>query len=307
VARLQSEGTLRPTAPFDFDQSLDFLATFPPMHGEQVLSEHTLTRAAWASHVPVAFKLWSTGSVEEPELRYQFHANDGISDEDEAALLRRITEYLSLDDDLSRLYQLIDSDPPFVSVRKELYGYHQVKFLTPFENTCWTILSQRNLLAVAQRMKRVLIKEFSAGVEVDGMTYWPFPGAKAVVQAGLEDLTRLLRNSRRAEYVHGASVAFSQVDDRFLREGPYDDVFHWLREIPGVGEWSAALIMIRSLGRMDRIPYTDRSLLRLAGHVYGRGGPVSPEELQQLADRYGDLQGYWAHYLRAIGRLVLTP
>lgn len=307
MARPQSEGTLRPSAPFDFDQSLDFLATFPPMHGEQVLSEHTLTRAAWASRIPVAFRLSSTGTVEEPELHYEFHANHALSEADQAALIRRITVYLSLDDDLSRLYGLIDSDPPFVNVRQELYGYHQVKFLTPFENTCWTILSQRNLLAVAQRMKRVLIKEFSAGVEVDGMTYWPFPGAKAVVQAGLEDLTRLLRNSRRAEYVHGASVAFSEVDDRFLREAPYDEVFAWLCGIPGVGEWSAALIMIRSLGRMERIPYGDRSLCRLAGHVYGRSEPVSAVELQQLADHYGDLQGYWAHYLRAMGRLVLTP
>ena len=307
MARLEREGTLRPVAPFDFDQSLDFIQTFPPMHGEQLVSETTLTRAAWASQTPVAFKLRATGTVEEPELHYEFYADDALSEADVAALLRRITVYLSLDDDLHPLYDLIDSDPPFVAVKRELYGYHQVKFLTPFENTCWTILSQRNLLPIAQRMKRVLIKEFSAGVEVAGMQYWPFPGAKAVVQASLEDLTRLLRNSRRAEYVRGAAVAFSEVDDKFLREGAYDEVFRWLCDIPGVGDWSAALIMIRSLGRMERIPYGDKSLMRIAGQIYGDGQPVTPEELQRLADRYGDLQGYWAHYMRATGRLVLSP
>jgi DNA-3-methyladenine glycosylase II len=307
VARLEREGTLRPAAPFDFDQSLDFIQTFPPMHGEQLVSETTLTRSAWASQTPVAFKLRATGTVEEPELHYEFHADEALSEADVAALLRRITVYLSLDDDLHPLYELIDSDPPFVPVKRELYGYHQVKFLTPFENTCWTILSQRNLLPIAQRMKRVLIKEFSAGIEVAGMQYWPFPGAKTVVQASLEDLTRLLRNSRRAEYVHGAAVAFSEVDDTFLHEGAYDEVFRWLCGIPGVGDWSAALIMIRSLGRMERIPYGDRSLMRSAGQIYGDGQPVTPEELQRLANRYGDLQGYWAHYLRATGRLVLSP
>ena len=305
MARLQLEGTLRPVAPFDFDQALDFIATFPPMHGEQVLSEKSLKRAAWASQTPVAFKLSSAGTVEEPELRYELHSDEPITEADVAALLRRIEVYLSLDDDLHRFYELIDSDRLFVAVRQELYGYHQVKFLTPFENACWTILSQRNQLPIAQHMKRSMIREFSAAIEYDGMQYWPFPGAKEVVQASVEDLTRLLRNSRRAEYVHGAAVAFSQVDEAFLHEGSYDEVSRWLRDIPGVGAWSAPFIMIRSLGRMERISYDDRSLMRIAGHVYGDGRPLAAEEMQRLAGHYGDLQGYWAHYLRVMGRVVL--
>jgi DNA-3-methyladenine glycosylase II len=307
VARLQSEGTIRPVAPFDFDQAIDFIVTFPPMHGEQVVSEKSLTRAAWASQTPVAFRLSATGTVEEPGLLYELHADEPLDDADVAGIVRRIEVYLSVYDDLRRLYELIDSDPPFAAVKRELYGYHQVKFLTPFENACWTILSQRNLLGVAQRMKRSMIEEFSAAVELDDREFWPFPGAKTVVQASVEDLTRLLRNSRRAEYIHGAAVAFSQVDEAFLREGSYDEVSRWLRAIPGVGVWSAAFVMIRSLGRMERIPYGDQTLMRIAGKVYGAGKPLSAEEVQRLADHYGDLQGYWAHYLRVMGRVVLSP
>jgi DNA-3-methyladenine glycosylase II len=267
----------------------------------------SLKRAAWASQTPVAFRLSSAGTLEEPELRYELHSDEPISEADVAALVRRIEIYLSLNDDLHRFYELIDSDRPFVAVKQELYGYHQVKFLTPFENACWTVLSQRNALAVAQHMKRSLIREFSAAVELDGMEYWPFPGAKAVMQASVEDLTRLLRNSRRAEYIHGAAAAFSQVDEAFLREGSYDEVSRWLRDIPGVGDWSAAFIMIRSLGRMERIPYGDSSLMRIAGHIYGDGRPLPAEDVQRLAEHYGDLQGYWAHYLRVMGRVVLSP
>ena len=307
MARLQREGTIRPVAPFDFDQAIDFIVTFPPMHGEQVVSAKAITRAAWASQTPVAFRLSSAGTVEAPELRYELHADETLSDADVAGIVRRIEVYLSVADDLHRFYELIDSDAPFTAVKRELYGYHQVKFLTPFENACWTILSQRNLLGVAQRMKRSMIEEFSAAVELGEREFWPFPGAKAVVQASVEDLTRLLRNSRRAEYIHGAASAFSQVEEPFLREGSYDEVSRWLRAIPGVGEWSAAFIMIRSLGRMERIPYGDQALMRIAGKVYGAGGPMPAEEVQRLADHYGDLQGYWAHYLRVMGRVVLSP
>ncbi len=307
MARLVREGTLRPVAPFDFDQAIDFILTFPPMHGEQVVSDKSLTRAAWASQTPVAFKLTATGTVEDPGLRYELHADEPLSDSDVAAVERRIEVYVSAYDDLHRFYELIDSDPPFAPVKRELYGYHQVKFLTPFENACWTILSQRNVLGVAQHMKQTLIQEFSAAVELNGREFWPYPGAKAVVQASVEDLTSLLRNHRRAEYIHGAAVAFSEVDEAFLREGSYGEVSDWLRAIPGIGPWSAAFIMIRSLGRMERIPFGDHILMRIAGAIYGRGQPLPAEEVQRLAEHYGDLQGYWAHYLRVMGRVVLTP
>lgn len=306
MARLRREGTLRPRAPFEFDQALDFLVTFPPMHGEQVVSERSLKRAVWASQTPVAFSLTSVGTVEEPELRYGLYSDEPISEADVDLVLHRITVYLSLDDDLRPFYDLIESDPPFAPVKRELYGYHQVKFLTPFENACWTILAQRNLPAIAQHMKRSLIREFSLATRLDGMEYWPFPGAKVVARASVEDLTRLLRNSRRAGYIHGAAHAFSQVEESFLRDAPYDEVYHWLRDIPGVGDWSAAFIMIRGVGRMDRIPYGDRTLMRIAGDVYGDGRPLSADEVQRLAGHYGSLQGYWAHYLRVMGRVVLA-
>ena len=51
--------------------------------------------------------------------------------------------------------------------------------------------------------------------------------------------------------------------------------------------------MIRSLGRMERVPYNDRALQRIAEAVYGR--QLADEDMQRLAEHYGDLQGYWAH------------
>ena len=47
--------------------------------------------------------------------------------------------------------------------------------------------------------------------------------------------------------------------------------------------------------------------MSIAGTVYGAGKPLPAEEVQRLADHYGDLQGYWAHYLRVMGRVVLSP
>ena len=300
-------GTLSPVAPFDFDKALDFLVTFPPMRGEQTLTESSLTRAVSVGGRPFAFKVWATGTVEAPLLHYELYAaGDALQERLEEALLQRITNYLSIDDDLRPLYALIEEDPPFAPVMRELYGYHQVKFFTPFENACWAILSQRNLPVVALRMKRALTRELGGSIDVNGARYWPFPEAAAIAEADIAELTKILRNRRRADYIHDAACAFAGVDERFLREGPYDDVFGWLREIRGIGAWSAAFIMIRGIGRMERIAYGEKSLARLAAAIYRPGHEVDAHEMKRLADHYGNLQGYWAHYLRVAERVLLA-
>ncbi len=72
----------------------------------------------------------------------------------------------------------------------------------------------------------------------------------------------------------------------------------WLRSIKGIGEWSADFIMVRGLGRMERVPLTEKRLVEAASKVYGLGEELSRDALQRLADKYGQWQGYWAHYLR---------
>ncbi|GAA5003094.1 hypothetical protein [Kitasatospora paranensis] len=44
---------------------------------------------------------------------------------------------------------------------------------------------------------------------------------------------------------------------------------------------------------------TDKEMLRAAARVYGRA--VGEDEFVGLAGRYGDLKGYWGHYLRVSG------
>jgi DNA-3-methyladenine glycosylase II len=91
-------GQFDPTPPFDFAQSLAFLGLFAPTHSEQAVAEHSLTKAVSVCGQTVAFMVEESGTVEAPRLAYALCA---------AA--------------------------PFV---RRLYGYHQVKFPTPFENAC---------------------------------------------------------------------------------------------------------------------------------------------------------------------------
>ncbi len=112
-----------------------------------------------------------------------------------------------------------------------------------------------------------------------------------------DDLLAILPNLRKAPYLHAAARAFDDVDEQWLRTAPHDAVNAWLRRIPGIGEWSATFLLIRALGRMERISGED-AILRAAAKVYDPQAGT-PEGLRGIARRYGAYQGYWAHYLRA--------
>jgi DNA-3-methyladenine glycosylase II len=66
-------------------------------------------------------------------MAYILYSDSTISDELHEAVRDRIGFFPSLEDDLQVFYALAEEDPAFEPVMQELYGYHQVKFLSPFE------------------------------------------------------------------------------------------------------------------------------------------------------------------------------
>ena len=91
---------------------------------------------------------------------------------------------------------------------------------------------------------------------------------------------------------------FNEVDEQFLRSGPYEEVAARIRGIRGIGEWSAHFILVRGLGRMEHVSSIEKELLKAASTIYSDDPPLSAAELQQILDRYGRTQGYWAFYAR---------
>jgi DNA-3-methyladenine glycosylase II len=289
-------GTLTPTPPFDFDKSLDFLGFFAPMEGEQVLAARALAKAVVVHGQIVVFEIAVSGSVEQPHLDYTLHSDQPISDITRAAAEDRIAFFLSLHDDLRPFYAIGLDDPPFAPVIARLYGYHQVKFLTPFENACWAVLTQRNPIPIAKQLKQALAARFGASLMIGEQRYAAFPEPARLAAADPAELLELVSNARRVEYLQAVSAAFAGIGETWLRTAPYAEVEAWLRAIKGLGAWSTTFVLLRGLGRMEQLPVGEARLGQAAAQVYGRALPDT--ELAALGERYGVYRGYWAHYLR---------
>lgn len=290
-------GHLHPTPPFDFGQSLAFLGLFAPTRAEQALTARSLTKVIAVDGQALLCHVADAGSVDAPRLDYTLRSDRPIAAGVERAARDRLGFYLSLDDDLRPFYAIGAADPAFAPIIRRRHGYHQVTFLTPFENACWAILTQRTPLPVARRHKEALIERFGRRLLVDGVAHVAFPEPADLTAPSPDDLAALLGNARKAAYLSAAARAFGQVDEAWLRAGPYDAVADWLRAIPGIGPWSAAFVLIRGLGRVERLSFAEPALLAAAGRVYGPAA-ADPAALAAIAADYAPWQGYWAHYLR---------
>jgi len=291
------EGFLSPKSPFDFSKSLDFLRAFPPMQEDQKIDEVSLTRAVCIGGQTIVFNIRSTGLIKSPRLKYALSSDRSLTAGVRDAVVDRIGFFLSLADDLEQFYRIGYGDVDFAPILQRLYGLHQVKFLTPFESACWAVLSQRYPAAAAQRTKQAITEKFGTSLEMNGRRYVAFPEPYRLAYVNERELDAIVKNQRKTRFLIGVAKAFAEKDEKFLRTAKYDDVEKWLSQIPGIGDWSSKLILLRGLGRMEKIA-VEKRLLRAASKVYGRGRTLTQSVLDQMAEKYGPWKGYWAHYLR---------
>lgn len=288
--------TLSARPPFSFAQTLLFIRTFYAREYERVPAREqvlgtTLRRVVSVLGVPVLFEVVEREGGLELTL-YASQLDDALIE----AASDRVRFYLGLDDDLTPLYSR--ADPVFEGVVAELYGYHMLKVLTPFEAACWALVQQRTPNGFAHKTMAKLAAHFGGSLEHEGKTYTAFPDAKQLLdnpQARLLDATN---NTRKTERLLHLIRAFAGADESFLRTAPYSEVARWLLGIKGLGTWSVDFVMLRGLGRSERVPWSDTGMLGAVSRVYTQGFEISLGSARELAERYGWLAGYWAHYVK---------
>lgn len=288
-----ADGSIHPARPFDFSHSLRFMRSFRPCRDEQHVDDHGITKAVMIAGRPIVFTVHPATPT---SLHYIVAGEDPIDPCLQLVAQDRIRFFLGTDDDLTEFYEIAARDAAFAPLAERMRGFHQVKFMTPFENTVWAVLGQHIQLHVAQGMKRRFVERFGTKVEKDGREHWAFPAPRTIAELASSAIAGVIRNERKARSIAAVAKAFCTIDESFLRRGDHAEVFEWLQSIEGIGEWSASFVMTRGLGRMERVRAFP-PLIDAASQVYGK--LLSKKEFAALAQRYGPWQGYWAFYLRS--------
>lgn len=221
--------------------------------------------------------------------------------------VRSIAAYvLQTDLDLSPFYEVALRDRRLGPVVRELWGLRPLRPASLFEMLITAITEQQISMRVAEVMRHRLTSRF--GGAVDGAPV--FPDAGSLKDATLDSLVGCGLSRRKAEYVRGISkmVSSGELDLEALKRLPDDEAFRVLTGVRGVGPWTADYVLVRGMGRLDRVPVEDLGIGRAVGKYLGEGRRVEdPGEVLPLLRPFAPYRGLAAYYLLVHERLGAVP
>lgn len=278
--------------PFEFGHSLRFLDGFTPCAGDHRCEPGRLVTGGFVDEQPFVADV-SAESGAADRLAVDVHWVDEPGEE--SAVADWLSAFLSLDDDLTALYDAASEDPAFERVVQDLYGYHHVRFPTPFEAACWAALSQQTPMNLARQQKRTLVEACGRVVEYDGRDVTLFPTPE-MVRSAAGRIDDRITNDRKTRTLREVTTAFAEDSLGELDDGA---LIERLTDIWGFGEWSSEFVSLRGFGRLSRVPRTERRLRVAVADLYDLDGQVATDDqLDSLSDPYGSAAGHWAHYVR---------
>ena len=213
------------------------------------------------------------------------------------AVRQQVARVLSLDYDAAGFLQAGERDPVLRSLQDAAPGLRPPLFYSPYEAAAWAVLSVRRppkqMMAVRERFSRA----HGAVFDLAGQQLAALPTPEQML--AVESFPGIAPD--RMERLHGVARAAQEgrLDaGHLLALGPGEATTR-LQEIPGIGPFYSALIVIRGTGFADVLPAGEPKLLTLVERLYELRGPASDEELRALAETWKPFRTWAAVLIRA--------
>ncbi|MEU7860439.1 hypothetical protein [Nonomuraea sp. NPDC049141] len=276
--------TLTAEGPFDFGASLRFVEDWPATSA--LPSDGRALRFAYAAESdwrPIGVTVTAApGGVAVATTRA---AGPGIRGE--------VARILSLDVDGAGFAGLGEADAVLGDLQRLRPGLRPVCFWSPWEAACWAVIVQRSSMLIAARIKQRIAERYGAKVTMDGQVYPAFPPPVTLLEAGGLGLP-----AQKEEWLRGlAGAALDGVlTTEHLRALAPEEALAELRALPGVGPFSAGLILIRGAGAPDAFPGDEPRLFGILREAYGLPEDAPPAAYRKLAEAWRPYRS-WASFL----------
>jgi AraC family transcriptional regulator, regulatory protein of adaptative response / DNA-3-methyladenine glycosylase II len=156
-----------------------------------------------------------------------------------------------------------------------------------FELAIRAILGQQVTVQGATTLAGRLVRAFGKPVESGNSLTHLFPSPESLANS---DLRRVGLPGARARCIRALAQAVCDGKVTFSGVANVSDFLQQLRELPGIGDWTAQYVAMRALSEPDAFPASDLGLLRASG-LNG------PRQLQSRAEAWRPWRAYAAMYL----------
>lgn len=273
--------TLTPQGEFSLAAAAGFAEGFPGTEAERPPDQ---LRFAWAVDDD-----WRTVAVTLREHDGAVHgALDGAPAPDLARRARRDVErILSLDVDGRAFTALAERDPVVGALQRRFSGLRPVLFFSPYEAAAWAVIGQRIRITQAAAIKQRL------ATELGDRGAFPAPDRLAALTAPQRGLPERKIDQLRTV---GTAALDGQLSRDRLRAMEPADATRDLQRLPGIGPFSAELILIRGAGHPDALPRHKPRLTRVVRAAYSLPDDA---DIQPLGDGWRPYRAWVALLLRA--------
>ena len=222
----------------------------------------------------------------------------------QAAALTGAAHILRLDQDLSGFYALLADDPALSWATRG--AGRMLRSPTVFEDVVKTICTTNCAWGATVRMVNALVSRLGEpAIGGDGPLTNIFPTPAAMAAASERFYRDEVRAGYRSAYlielarrIDSGEVDLEALGSVSASELPDDDLERILLELPGVGPYAAAHVMM-TLGRSSRLILDSWTRPKYA-RLTGRKKPVSDAAITRRFRRYGDHAGlaFWLFLTR---------
>ena len=281
---------IEPTGPYSLAASIRFLEGFAPAAYEGVEPDQLrLFFIVDGGEDAAGVLLRSQGDVVVGEV---------YGEADPGTVEKQVVRILSLDVDGSGFAQVGERDPVVGRLQERYPGLRPVLFNSPYEAAAWAIIGHHIRIVQAAKIKARMAEELGPVVEMDGETEHTFPESSRL--ARLEGFPGLF--GRKVEWLRrlGQEAAEGVLDADNLRSMPTNEAIRELKELPGIGDFSAELILLRGAGEPDYLPTNEPRLGRAVAMAYGLEEPPDTQRLEEIAEPWRPYRTWVSLYLRTM-------
>lgn len=250
----------------------------------------------------VVVEVDNRGTIDRPDVRLSLrHGDEGAAAR--AGLGPIVRTVLGLDVDPAPIQRVAEAERALRPTAVALRGARPPRFPTLFEAFANVVPFQQVSLDAGAAVAGRLVERFGTYVAIDGRRLYAFPEAQRVAEAEPATLRACGLSTRRAEALQGIArlIASGELTARAIAAMGTLEARRALMTLPGIGPWSADLVLLRGFGRLDVFPAGDVGVARGLGALLHLAPGAS---LEPIAERFGDRRGYL--YFCSLGASLLA-
>ncbi|HLZ22559.1 MAG TPA: AlkA N-terminal domain-containing protein [Ktedonobacterales bacterium] len=219
-----------------------------------------------------------------------------------AATLERM---LGLSFDLAPIQRAISADERLAQIMAQVPGLKPPGFDSLWTTLLCVVPFQQVSLDAGMSILNRLVVATGTTLEYAGRSYYAFPSAARIAAADPDQLRRSGLSQAKVRTLMGAAeqITSGALNERDISCLGDAEAIRYLTRLPGIGPWSAQIVLLRGFRRLGVFPAGDSGVNGTLAKLFQLDAGQVEVRLQALASALGPWKGY-LYFLLLAWRLM---